>query len=97
MRIGKMADLSIRATLTQSEEGVWRFSCITCLIDAGAALEIAAMAATATTLSINILKIRAGDGAAEEGGVESYLSAESSKLLSLHGFAHMVLLHGKHA
>jgi hypothetical protein len=55
MRIGKMADPSIRATLTQSEEGVWRFSCITCLIDAGAALETAAMAATATTLSINIL------------------------------------------
>jgi hypothetical protein len=55
MRIGKMADPSIRATLTQSEEGVWRFLCITCLIDAGAALETAAMAATATTLSINIL------------------------------------------
>jgi hypothetical protein len=56
IRIGKIAVLSIRAALTQSEEGVWRFSCNTCLIDAGAALERATMAAATASLSANILR-----------------------------------------
>jgi hypothetical protein len=75
-----MADPSIRATLTQSEEGVWRFSWITCLIDAGAALEKAAMAATTTILSANILGCRVGDAAVKEGGVQSSFYGGRSQL-----------------
>jgi hypothetical protein len=45
-----------RATLTQSEEGAWRFSCSACLIDGGAALERATMAAKTLSLNTSILR-----------------------------------------
>jgi hypothetical protein len=80
MRMGKIALLSIRATLTQSEAGVWRFSCNACLIDAGAALERAAMAATIANFKVNILRCSDGDVGSNLKWTQSSFQLDSSQM-----------------